>query len=675
MPTKFLANLTNLFFSDLPNSAPQSANTSYRSDIDGLRALAVVAVIVNHVNSSLLNSGHLGVDIFFVISGFVITLSLLKYYAANAEAGLGRFLVDFYSRRIKRLMPALVACVLITSLIVLVVSITPQSSLSTARFALAGLSNIYLYNIGTNYNSESANDNAFLQTWSLGVEEQFYFVYPVIFWLLIRLNGQRTARIFIAFLLLSCLSFASYVHFLRTDYWAAFFLMPSRFWELGAGVLTCLLLSQRHFTMRWPRLLMASQPILLVALVACLFAPLAIAGKMTPIVVITTSALIFTGQQNYSRFNPLLSKPAQFLGQISYSLYLWHWSILYSVRSLGINLNLLHAIIVMVLTLAVGYGSYRYIENPLRHASWGSTNSRILGKGIVVPTALVAAILMTQRYILSIYPPQQEELFNQQNWLGKSKKICHTSEVSPENITAKINQCLTPASNRPRAFIIGNSHSEQYTAAIKTALPDWDVDYFTMWGCSYEPPTTSDPRFKQKDCDIYGQEVKNFLDKNIKNQDIVFLGYTVTDALISPELKLHISSLASHLASRGAKLVILDGIYMADIDDNFCEDGLLPYRLGIQKKASEEACLINKYQSKNFHSLLKFDELITSIRQRHSNVYHFSIRNQLCPGEHCSRKLNDQTPIYQDESHLFSEASRKLGPELRRQLLRDGLRL
>jgi peptidoglycan/LPS O-acetylase OafA/YrhL len=673
--TKAVAYFANLFFTDSLKASPQSRKTSYRADIDGLRALAVVAVIINHVNSSLLNSGHLGVDIFFVISGFVITLSLFKYHAANPGAGLKRFLVDFYSRRIKRLMPTLVACVIITSLIVIVVSITPQDSLSTARFALVGLANIYLYNIGTNYNSELADANAFLQTWSLGVEEQFYFAYPLIFWILIRLNGLRTARIFIAIFLLSCLSFASYIHLLRTDYWAAFFLMPARFWELGAGVLTCLAVSQRHVTMRWPRLCTTIQPILLVALVACLFAPLAKAGQMTPAVVVTTSALIFAGQKNYSRFNPLLSKPALFLGQISYSLYLWHWSILYTARSLGLNQGWLHTTIIIGISLAVGYGSFRCIENPLRHVSWGCANSTVLGRGIVAPTVLVAAILMGQRLILSIYPPQQQELFNLQNWIGKSKKPCHNSEVTSKNISDKMEQCLDLAPKRPHAVVIGNSHSEQYIPAIKTALPDWDVDYFTMWGCSYEPPSTMGPRFKQKGCDIYGKEVTSTLNKNIKSGDIVFLGYTVSDMLISPELKFHISSLASSLAYHGAKLILLDDLYLADANDNLCDDRLLPYRLGIQKKASVEACLIKKHKSKNFNSLLKYDKLITSIRQRHSNVYHFSIRNQLCPGEECPRKFDDGIPIYQDETHLFSGASQKLGPELKRQLLYNGLSL
>ena len=126
MPPKAVARGAGLPCADSPKMSTWQNSVSYRADIDGLRALAVAAVIINHVDSSLLSSGHLGVDIFFVISGFVITVSLLRYHAANPGVGLRILLADFYSRRIKRLMPASAACVLITSLIVVCVSISPQ---------------------------------------------------------------------------------------------------------------------------------------------------------------------------------------------------------------------------------------------------------------------------------------------------------------------------------------------------------------------------------------------------------------------------------------------------------------------------------------------------------------------------------------------------------------------
>jgi peptidoglycan/LPS O-acetylase OafA/YrhL len=153
----------------------------YRPEVHGLRSVAVCAVIANHLYSSLLPSGFLGVDIFFVISGYVITRSLSEL----DHGGLGDLLVEFYARRVKRILPALVACVLVTACLGALV-INPQaieyaSSMSAGFFALLGASNVYFLMKTTDYFGASAKLNLFTQTWSLGVEEQFYLVFPLLF--------------------------------------------------------------------------------------------------------------------------------------------------------------------------------------------------------------------------------------------------------------------------------------------------------------------------------------------------------------------------------------------------------------------------------------------------------------------------------------------------------------
>jgi peptidoglycan/LPS O-acetylase OafA/YrhL len=150
----------------------------YRPEIDGLRALAVIAVIINHFNKNILPSGYLGVDIFFVISGFVITSSL----AGHPSENFADFVLGFYTRRIKRLVPALVLFVTITSLLTVLLIPNPGLMLKLGRSALFGLSNITLYQGATNYFAVSAELNPFTHTWSLGVEEQFYVLLPFLVW-------------------------------------------------------------------------------------------------------------------------------------------------------------------------------------------------------------------------------------------------------------------------------------------------------------------------------------------------------------------------------------------------------------------------------------------------------------------------------------------------------------
>ena len=146
------------------------SSENYRREIDGLRAFAVIAVIINHFNNKLLPSGYLGVDIFFVISGFVITSSL-----ANRESnGFWDFICSFYARRLKRLVPALAFFVIICSILICLVNPYPGFSLFTGLTSLFGVSNIYLLRESTDYFAESTQLNIFTHTWSLGVEEQFY---------------------------------------------------------------------------------------------------------------------------------------------------------------------------------------------------------------------------------------------------------------------------------------------------------------------------------------------------------------------------------------------------------------------------------------------------------------------------------------------------------------------
>ena len=155
-----------------------SAKSRYRPEIDGLRAFAVVAVIINHFNEEILPNGYLGVDIFFVISGFVITSSLYQRPSKNFKD----FISGFYERRIKRLVPALSVFVLIMSIAICLFNPVPILSLRTGLISLFGLSNLYLLKQSTDYFAQSTDLNVFTHTWSLGVEEQFYILFPFLIW-------------------------------------------------------------------------------------------------------------------------------------------------------------------------------------------------------------------------------------------------------------------------------------------------------------------------------------------------------------------------------------------------------------------------------------------------------------------------------------------------------------
>ena len=211
--------------------------------IDGLRAIAVISVIVYHLSESIIPAGFVGVDIFFVISGYVVCGSLLH----NKWNTAGDFLSQFYMRRIIRILPALLSMLLLTAVVSRMFipnSWGSANSIKTGKFALTGLSNFQLVNDNDGYFSVNSDFNPFLHTWSLAVEEQFYFFFPVLFLLqnyLCRKSDSKLQKV--AGLLLFPMLMLSSILVCHAESSSAqnraYFLLPSRFWELAAGVILC----------------------------------------------------------------------------------------------------------------------------------------------------------------------------------------------------------------------------------------------------------------------------------------------------------------------------------------------------------------------------------------------------------------------------------------------------
>jgi len=366
----------------------------YRPEIDGLRAIAVIAVIINHFNPAALPSGFLGVDIFFVISGFVVTSSLAHRTASSWK----EYLSNFYARRIKRLVPALVCCVAVTSLLGCLFIHNPAVSLRTGMAALVGLSNISLLRASTDYFGQAAELNLFTQTWSLGVEEQFYIVFPILLGLCgfsKRHRPQGGKNLFCVMLLLTTLSLVGYLHLTHTHTSQAFFLMPARFWEVGAGCLTFLITqhfsrrqsptpqSSYHAQQHTPQRVKGLLALLsLVLLVGVMFLERDRQVLATVATALLTCGLIGTVNLKSAVGQTLASKWMVQIGLLSYSLYLWHWSVLVLSRwTVGVSRWTIPWQLLLMIILALA--SQRLIETPLRHAQWSISQFKTIGYGLV----------------------------------------------------------------------------------------------------------------------------------------------------------------------------------------------------------------------------------------------------------------------------------------------------
>jgi peptidoglycan/LPS O-acetylase OafA/YrhL len=378
--------------------APPTAKykSEYHKDIDGLRAIAVICVIINHFNHAALPGGYLGVDVFFVVSGYVITASLEK----TTYASMGTQLLHFYSRRIKRLMPALLTMAFVTSAVIRLFDPDAKVSTITGVTSIFGLSNVFLFTQATNYFGKGALRNAFSHTWSLGVEEQFYLLYPF----LIRWRMPRSRNSFWddrfrlgALTVLSTISLLLFIGTYRANQPAAYFLAPFRFWELGLGCLLALITRVLENRGAQPIKLNAALPLLTMASGLLLADQYPIACTVT--VVVSTALLISSIRHGTIAYGFLSNRLASYLGALSYSLYLWHWPVIcVSYWTIGIHLWSLPFQTGAILILSMA--SYHLIENPLRRAVWIGGRWGVIATGVPVMVAAAALIVLGQRYVI-----------------------------------------------------------------------------------------------------------------------------------------------------------------------------------------------------------------------------------------------------------------------------------
>jgi peptidoglycan/LPS O-acetylase OafA/YrhL len=332
----------------------------YRSDIDGLRALAILPVVAFHAGLPVFSGGFVGVDVFFVISGFLITSVIA------AEMAAGNFTISgFYERRMRRLFPALFL-VIATTLVVGWLIYTPllykalsQSAIWAALFG----SNFFFWNESGYFSGASAT-KPLLHTWSLAVEEQFYVFFPL---LLLFLRRFQHWTVLLVLSGLAIISFVASVVMVARAPDFAFYLLPTRFWELLLGALLAFA-APAALTQMWQRTFLAVLGFLAILLPALFYtAETDFPGLAALPPSLGTVALIYAGTATFGGWNPLSSRLAVFVGLISYPLYLWHWPLIaFWVYWTGASLSMAHGALVVALSFLLAWLTFRYVERPFR---------------------------------------------------------------------------------------------------------------------------------------------------------------------------------------------------------------------------------------------------------------------------------------------------------------------
>ena len=362
---------------------------AYRRDIDGLRAIAVTAVVLFHAASTVVPSGFVGVDTFFVISGY-----LIGGIVFNAALKRQFSFLTFYARRARRILPALIAVVVAISVITLFF-FSAQETLEFAGqsgMALLGLSNFYFWQ-HTDYFATSSDQEPLLMTWSLGVEEQFYLIFPFILIVIARLRHRyRLALMLLAIIVSLLLSFYLTFRYPIT----AFYLLPSRAWEMGVGALLAIVHHDAPHTKlargAWTQAIGLISALGLVASLLLFNASTPFPGLAALLPVLSTAGLIQT-RNSFVNTRILSTRPFVMIGQISYSWYLWHWPLMaLARRSADLQPSESQMLGIAVFSLLLGALSQRFVEKPFRRSTLPA-GTILLRYGVALCVALALPVM------------------------------------------------------------------------------------------------------------------------------------------------------------------------------------------------------------------------------------------------------------------------------------------
>ncbi|MGE8943742.1 acyltransferase family protein [Leptospira interrogans] len=433
----------------------------YRADIDGLRAIAVLVVLIFHAGLGPVSGGFVGVDVFFVISGYLITSIIVS------EASRGEFsFADFYERRIRRIIPALMT-VIATSAVIGWYVLVPADYVNFARSAIAAAafySNFFFNDQAEDYFAPSADLQPLLHTWSLGVEEQFYLIAPFFILLLLgrlqRFRGWLVGGVFV-------MSLAISVYSVQAGWPSAFYLLPSRAFELTIGMVLALGLIP-GIANKGLRQIAGLCGLGLITAAALLFTDDTPFPGIAALVPCLGAALLIHsgGHADTWVCRILATRPMVFVGKISYSLYLWHWPLLAYARYTAVDpLTTQERVGLLWLAFVLSVVTYYCIEQPVRQRKVFATRRQVFSGGgvaLVSCLAVTIGIVATRGFPIRLAP-----------------NVAEFARLIPAKY-ATASQCLKESSNGtcaigdtndvPPSFMLwGDSHARMLSKAIEEA--------------------------------------------------------------------------------------------------------------------------------------------------------------------------------------------------------------
>jgi peptidoglycan/LPS O-acetylase OafA/YrhL len=453
-----------------------AARTSegFRADIEGLRAVGILLIVGYHAGIPGFSGGFIGVDVFFVVSGYLITRRLLKDSAETGTVAFG----TFWARRIRRLVPGL-ALMVAATLIACFFIVAPFDMLEITKEATASavyLSNILFAQNAQNYFGANPNKSPFLHTWSLGVEEQFYLLWPfVIAGILFATRRRPHINRRVAIAVLAVIAIGSFAFNLRlTDEGStwAFFSLPTRAWEFAAGGLLGLVAVRRSISPLLASIGGLAGFVLLIGATEW-FSPYTTypgANALVPVSATLLLILVGSNADSYARapFSRALStRPMQWVGRLSYSWYLWHWPFIVLTVLVLNNGSIPVRTGAALASLGVAYCAFRYVENPFR---LNRRNIQSVPRTIVIGVVITVAVVAFARGLHYISAHKIPSSFEQQLAVdSQSFQPRCTARYLPESTYYCFGGDLTSSTT---VALVGDSHAAMWFNALSDVGTD-----------------------------------------------------------------------------------------------------------------------------------------------------------------------------------------------------------
>lgn len=632
-------------------SPAAAASQSYRPDIDGLRAIAVLAVIAFHANSRLMPGGFAGVDVFFVISGYLITGLIFDALESGTFSYAG-----FYARRIKRIFPAYIAVAVATLLVSSYMLIPNDYIFYTTSLAAswAFLSNVFFSMLSWGYFGQRTEEFPLLHTWSLSVEEQFYFLFPFLVVFLYR----RHRKLLVPLLALACVAFIAISQY-KTGEIKSYFLITSRAHELLIGALSFFL--ARRYPIRDSRVaaVLAFAGLTLVAgAFAFIHKDLPFPGLNSLFPCIGAALLIIAGASGHSPIPVLQSRPLVATGLISYSLYLWHWPIFSYLKYRQVELTPAVGTAAVALAFLLAWCTWRLIENPIRrHSALGFRQA-------IVPLYLVpAGIFMSvglYSYVTEGAPrrfsAEMRELISSYSFERDLTRACsvRAEDYKPVTFDYLVEHCSFGDLNagKPRVLLIGDSHAHHFKPFVDQLAREAGMRavYHVQGGCfpTELQVTDRNPELGPTTC----QQRNADLLKLVGQFDyVVMSGFWASEP--ERDLEKELSHVINEVVRAGATPIIFK-------DNPFHEPDLSRCILYRKRGWADAGANCNIPYSYVTETQAEYDAIVERMKERQPSTVIIDPKRVMCGKQECATYVAN-TALYKDSNHINTKAAQMLG--------------